>query len=142
MNFKIKSAIAEYEGKISLQGVKKPIEFLGGELIRMKLILVCDSTFYLNIGNQLTAISDRELSGIIRTLIDAPSRAAISSSAVKEASEKLRDMPEVQIDIDKIIEKNKYKVLVKNGFFNVKNGTSIQIFQKMNYIFTGSMSIM
>lgn len=67
MKFKIKSAIAEYEGKISLQGVKKPVEFLVGELIRMKLILVCDSTFYLNIGNQLTAISDRELSGIIRT---------------------------------------------------------------------------
>lgn len=123
MKFKIKSAIAEYEGKISLQGVKKPVEFLVGELIRMKLILVCDSTFYLNIGNQLTSISDRELSGIIRTLIDAPSRAAISSSAVKEASERLRDMPEVQIDIDKIIEKNKYKVLVKNGSFNVKDGT-------------------
>ncbi|MGN0579642.1 MAG: phage/plasmid primase, P4 family [Ruminococcus sp.] len=123
MNIKIKSDIAEFEGKFIVQDAKKTIEFLVDFLIKTGIIFVCDSSFYLGIQNHLVAISDKELSEIIRMFIEAPSRAKISSSTIKETIERLRDMPEIQIDVDAIVEKNKYKVLVKNGVFNVKDGT-------------------
>ena len=69
--------------------------------------MVSDSAFYLRTENRLIAVSEKEVFGIIRTMIDSSSRAKISSLTIKETVERLRDMPDVQIDIDKIIEKNK-----------------------------------
>lgn len=120
MNFKIKSAIAKYEGKILIQDYKKAIEFLVNCFNKTKVIMVSDSAFYLRTENRLIAVSEKEVFGIIRTMIDSSSRAKISSLTIKETVERLRDMPDVQIDMDKIIEKNKYKVLLKNGSFDVK----------------------
>lgn len=123
MNPKIKSAIAEIEGRIDVPDEKKIVESLTNELIHMKIILVYNSSFYFKAQNLLVPISDQEFSQVIRILINASSRAKISSYCIKETAERLRDMPEVQIDVDVIAEMNKYNVLVKNGVFNVKDGS-------------------
>lgn len=57
MNFKIKSAIAKYEGKILIQDYKKAIEFLVNCFNKAKVIMVSDSAFYLRTENRLIAVS-------------------------------------------------------------------------------------
>ena len=82
-----------------------------------------NGTFYLKKENLITPVSDRDVCRIIRTLLDNDSRLEIGSSTIKEITERLRDIPEIQFNLNHLIEKNKYTVLTQNGTFNVKNGT-------------------
>lgn len=108
--------------KLSLIGVKDATTHIVNYLLHIGIIYVCDDTFYLRSKNLLIPISDREAHAAIRSLIADDNKAQVSSYAIKEASERLRDMSEVHIDIDEIISKNKYKVLLENGVFDVESG--------------------
>lgn len=118
---KIISMIPEKMQKLYTEGIKDITTHIVNHTINTKTLFVCDSTFYLHSQHLLIAISDKETSTVIRHLISPANRAEISSFIIKEAIERLRDMGEIQIDIDEIIKQNRYKILLTNGVFDVKN---------------------
>ena len=113
----------ELKNRINVKGIKHPISAIIKQLITIFCFWVYNGTFYLKKENLITPISDRDVCRIIRTLLDNDSRLEIGSSTIKEITERLRDIPEIQFNLNHLIEKNKYTVLTQNGTFNVKNGT-------------------
>jgi poxvirus D5 protein-like len=123
MKFSEKNTVfVKHKGSINVQGVKNVISFIVKELINLKCFLVCNGTFYLRNKNLLTAIIDRDVGGMIRCFLDDESRTEVSSANINEVVERLRDISDIQIDIDEIREKTKYKVLTLNGVFDVLTG--------------------
>lgn len=118
---KIISMIPDKIQKLSTEGIKDITTHIVNHIINTKTLFVCDGTFYLYSQNLLIVISDKETSTVIRCLISSANRAEVSSFIIKEAIERLRDMSEVQIDIDEIMKQNRYKILLTNGVFDVKN---------------------
>lgn len=116
------ATVAKYKGSISILGVKKVISFIVKQLIAMQIFVVCNGTFYLRNKNLLEPISDRDSCSIIRYIFDENSRTEVSFATINEVVERLRDIPDIQIDIDEILEKNKYKVLTLNGVYDVLTG--------------------
>ena len=112
--------------KISLNGVKDVTTHIVRHIVTIGILCVCNETFYLCIRNMLVPMSDRDTYVIIRSLINHQDRAKTGSYVIKEATERIRAMSEVQIDIEDIINKNKYKILLNNGVFDVEKGKFIK----------------
>lgn len=122
MNKRIELIKTQLQGKIIVTDRKNAVLCIINNLIANRIFLVSNDTFFFRFKNLLIPMSDKEVYMVIRIIIDPESRAKISSSAVKEIAERLRNMPEVQTDIEKLWNRS-YKVLLKNGSFHVKNQT-------------------
>lgn len=126
MNLKTVLEVLKSIGRLSAEGVKDVTTHIVRYIVTIGILLVCNETFYLRNKNLLIPMSDKETYAVVRSLIETEDRAKIGSYVIKEAAERLRDMSEVQIDIEEIMSKNKYKVLLNNGVFDVENGKFIK----------------
>lgn len=114
------AAYKQHAGTLSVENVKKVHACIIKFIIHLAFIFVYCGTFYLKNKNCISVLNDRDVATLIRYLLDPVSRVNVSSACIDEVIERLRDMPEIQIDIDAIIEKNQYRVLCKNGVYDLK----------------------
>ncbi len=126
MNFKKVSEILKSIEKVSVNGIKDVTTHIVRHIVTIGILLVCNETFYLRIRNMLIPMSDRETYAVVRSLIDYEDRAKIGTYVIKEAAERIRDMSETQTDIEDIMSRNKYKILLENGVFDVEKGKFIK----------------
>ena len=123
MNLKKKFETAlQMVSKVNTTGEKDKTSIIVRHVVSSGIIRTCDDTFYLIENNLLVPITDRETHTVIRCLLTDSCKAEVSTSVIKEAVERLRDMTEIQIDIEKIRERNKYRILLLNGVFDTESG--------------------
>ena len=108
--------------KVSVNGVKDVTTHVVRHITTTDILFVCNETFYFRNKNLLIPISDRETHTVIRYLLTDSCKAEVGTCVIKEAAERIRDMSEIQIDIEEIMSRNKYKILLKNGVFDVEKG--------------------
>ena len=109
-------------GEIHIIDHKKSISEIVKQLIKSGLLRICNGSFYLAVDHLISPITEREATAIIRGLLSESDRVNISSNEIKETLERARDAPELQIDLDDIISKTKYKNLTLNGEFDAQTG--------------------
>ena len=121
-NSELRASLLKNHGEIQIMDHKKSISEIVKRLIIMKFLRSCGGSFYLAVEHLLTPITEREAIAIIRALLSEADRINISSNEIKEALERAKDAPELQIDIDDIHSKTKDKLLTLNGEFDALTG--------------------
>lgn len=106
--------------KVNITGEKDKTSVIVHHVVSSGIIRTCNDTFYLIENNLIVPITDRETHTVIRYLLTDSCKAEVGTYVIKEAAERIRDMSEIQIDIEEIMRRNKYKILLENGVYDVE----------------------
>lgn len=98
---------------------KDVISTIANYILTEKPIVFDGSTAYVKLAAHYEYIADDDISSIIRNIIVPTDRLSVSSGAVKEAIERVKDFPELQVDFEKKSENNKYLIHLNNGVYDI-----------------------
>ena len=102
---------------------KNVVSTIGNYMLHEKPIVFDESTAYVRLAAHYEYIDYDDISSIIRNFIIPADRLSVSSGAVKEAIERVKDSPELQIDF-KDNEKSKSELIhLNNGVYDISSQT-------------------
>lgn len=105
----------------SIENGKNIDSRLATHLYNSKLFAFCDSIPYLNYGSYYKCITYDEAYALARRLIAPSDRLLVASRSIKEAFERIKDIPELQLNLDVTAEKNKQYINLLNGVYDIKS---------------------
>ena len=105
----------------SIENGKNIDSRLATHLYNSKLFAFCDSIPYLNSGSYYKCITYDEAYALARRLIAPADRLLVASRSIKEAFERIKDIPELQLNLDITAEKNMQYINLLNGVYDIKS---------------------
>lgn len=103
----------------SVPNGKYAVTTIGNYMLHEKPIVFDESAAYVQLAAHYEYIDYDDISSIIRNLINPTDRLSVSSRAIKEAIERVKDSPELQIDFEK--KSNNNLIHLNKGVYDISS---------------------
>lgn len=110
-----------FSSKCSVPNGKQAVCKIGNYMLENEIIVFDNSIPYIRLTTHYEYIAYDDIPSVIRNLICSADRLSVSSSAIKEAIERVKDSPELQIDLEE--KSNTDFINLNNGVYNISSQT-------------------
>lgn len=114
---------AEYQGKLRISDIRTAPEEIVSFVIKNRLMICEQGRLYLNCGTHWELCKSVDIPDILCSLLLPEQAAKIPTRAIDEASKRLMRHPSLRVNMELEREKNKHLVNVKNGVYNIIDGS-------------------
>ena len=128
--FELISFLLSTFGPIRIVDTKKTTSEITAFLVGNKIFQVAGGAMYVVDHQLLIPVKMEEIKVLIRGLMLEGDRINVSSSQIEEAIERTRDSPDLQIDIEDIMQRNEHMILVRNGVLDISTGDFKEVLPK------------
>lgn len=105
----------------SVPNGKYAVTTIGNYMLNKKPIVFDESAAYVRLAAHYEYITYEDIPSVIRNIIVPADRLSVSSGAIKEAIERVKDSPELQVDFEE--KSNRNLIHLNNGIYDIPSQT-------------------
>lgn len=115
--------IKKFNGTLRIGDIRTAPEEIVSFVIKNRLMICGQGRLYLNSGTHWKLCKSVDLPDILCSLLTPGQASQIPTRAIDEACKRLMRHPSLRVDMEAEREKNKHLVNVKNGVYNIIDGS-------------------